>query len=355
MSYEVQLCDKFMENDFVEMDLFGSTYPIKEFIKSTQVRLSYIPQETLSNLIQRFGYICEEIQRTGGNNTVDCFLQTASKLGMMKFKPYITKTGNPTLVLKYNRYVHFFRGYRFQVSYTATGVGEYAAASVRFDALSDKCEYSVIKQSEFMQSVFYMNCIAACTGIDEFDNLLKDNPALVDEFVMQSAKSNRVFDEFTVTYKKLMTSFALAHNVTTADLSKQADNTWRIASSKTSDYLQFTTAKKGAAVNLIVADPNTGEPVLITFHNVYGDSLLAAIQSEFSNDAEELSYALEEYAGILSDKDTLAANLTFCLNSFGFVCNYMVAYPINKKNKQLRAINSTSVREFDSLSDLYKD
>lgn len=347
MRYEVELVSRFIEDGFTYQDLFGHDYPLSEDRVSALNQLKFIPQETLKNVYEQYNnVVTKEIK------TVGAFLVAAAKKGLLKFKPYIAYDGAfPTLVLKYNRFVHLFRGSYYQVSYTHNGVGEYQRAGVRLDEFRTKMYSKRLRESEFMQAIYYMNCISACTRIDEFDNLLKNTPEVVDEFMANSTRAVGVFDNYTMTFEKLK-SYVLPMVVDDEKEMTGVDGSiYRVPANLTSDYVRFVVNRGTGTVTFTWADDNA-ETRSMRVPTLLSSSLMEVAASY--EDEDERCDAVEEAKAIIHDEATIETYITFGLNLLGFVANYMVVYPKDKNIAKLRGLNDRSVVTIESLSDLYK-
>lgn len=347
MRYEVEIVSRFIEDGFTYQDLFGREHVLSEDRVSTLNQLKFIPQETLKNVYEQYNNIV-----TKDVKTVGTFLSIAAKKGLLKFKPYVAYDGAfPTLVLKYNRYVHLFRGRHYQVSYTHNGVGEYQRAGIRLDEFRAKMYSKRLRESDFMQAAYYMNCISACTGIDEFDNLLKNEPEVIDEFMANSTRAVGVFDNYTMTFKKLK-SYVLPVLVTDEkELTGVDGSLYRIAASLTSDYVRFA-VNRGTGVVTFTWSGGNAEVKSMQIPTLLTSPLIETAESY--EDEDERYDAIEEAKAIIHDAATIETYITFGLNLLGFVANYMVVYPKDKNIAKLRGLNDRSVVTIESLSDIYK-
>lgn len=347
MRYEVELVSKFVEDGFMSHDLFGNEYPLAEDRVDALNQLKFVPQETLKNVYEKYNDIV-----TGEVKTVNTFLSVAAKKGLMKFKPYVAYDGAfPTLVLKYNRYVHLFGECYYQVSYTNNGIGEYQRAGVRLDVLRSNMDSNRLRHSDFMKAIYYMNCISACTGIDEFDNLLKKEPEVVDEFVAKSTRAAGVFDNYTMTFEKLK-SYVLPIVVDNEkDMTGVDGNLYRVPVSLTTDYVRFA-VNHGAGIVTFTWTGENAEVKSMQISTSLASSLKEAAESY--KDEDERDDAIKEAEEVIHDDATIETFITFGLNLLGFVANYMVIYPKDKNIAKLRGLNDRSVVTIESLSDLYK-
>ena len=326
----------------------------------TYKRLEHIPNFNLRRLIKDFYTIKREC---GKEKTVSTFLAVAAKAGMLNFKPYITKNsyGHVTLVLKYNRYVHLFRGYHYQCSYTADGVGEYSSAGVRIDALS-LAFGRALRNSKLLKIFYYMNLIACCKKLDIFTKLLENDPGLVDEFMKKSTEG--IFDNYDVTYIEDivgMVNFVSGSipytdeyfNRTNRPVLPEPVEVLRVPANDTSDVCRIKVYDTHLVSVEFWMDNSIQEAMFTLPALEEGYS-----QSELDKLAEEEDMSTKEYIKWMTDRiydscESYISLVNFALNMCGYVANFMVIYPnrnIIKSN--LRALNSNNVRVCNSLNDL---
>jgi hypothetical protein len=302
--------------------------------------IKFIPEKNWERINSCYGKIKTE------EKTLDAFLASAAKLGYLKFEPYIKKNSNgtPTLALKYNRYLHLFRGYYYQVSYTPDGIGEYSTPGIRINEILKLFED--MKNSKLLHSLYYMNCIAACFGIDEFDKLLKTKPELVDEFMRLSVEG--VLADYKTTYKDLMGYKSSNRDDT---LSITAKYVYNIPYSETMDVCRLYDLSQDYP-RFVVEYLRNGN---IQREEYNFADILAGV------DVEELAdywgYSVEEITKITSEKikydpRVYCELVVFILNSVGVKCNFMVAYSVNPCDA-LMAINSPNTIRAKNLNAIY--
>lgn len=357
------LIEKFEEEQFYASDVFNGKcfVSLKEDIKpqsDTYKKFAYIPNYCLRTLIKEFKTIAN---KCGKERTVSTFLSTAAEAGMLKFKPYITKNshGNTTLVLKYNRYVHLFRGYHYQCSYTADGIGEYSSAGVRLDRLSLRFG-SNFRNSKLLKMFYYMNLISCCRELDVFTKLLNTDPCLVDKFMKESTKD--VFDDYDVTYIEDMVGMVnfvscgipytdKYFNRTGKPMLPEPVKVLRVPANDTSDVCRIRVYDTHL-VSIEFWMDNSVQEALITLPALYeGYS-----ESELNRFAEEEDMDVKEYIKEMTNKvydspESYYSLINFALNMCGYIANFMVIYPdrnIIKSN--LRALNNNDVKICNSLN-----
>ena len=323
-------------------------------------KFKYIPNFHLRALIENFETIKSEC---GRERTVSTFLAVAAKAGMLNFKPYITKNSynHVTLVLKYNRYVHLFRGYHYQCSYTADGLGEYLSAGVRIDALSSTFGRD-LRNSKLLKMFYYMNLIACCKELDVFTKLLETDPGLVDEFMKKSTEE--VFDNYDITYIKDMVGLVNFVSCGIPYTNKYFNRTNRPMLPEPVEVLRVPANDTSDVCRIKVYDTNCVS-VEFWMDNSVQEAMFMLPEWEKDYSQNELTYFAEtedmdteEYIKWMSSKiydssESYYSLINFALNMCGCVANFMTIYPGRKTIKSnLRALNNNDVRVCKSLSDV---
>ena len=295
-------------------------------------KLRYIPDANLAKLVNEDGTLWgSEYQES-----LDVYLHEAAKAGLLSFKPYIIENldGVPTLVLKYNRFLHLFRGYYFQVSYTAEGEGCYQTASTRIDYI--KYEFrDGFTESRLLKILYYMNCINAGCRIDTFDKLLKENPVIVDRFVAMSV--NVIFRNYDITYKDIENLISDVHGNT-----KEPEMTYRIPKNDTTDVCRLHVYNP-CTLGVELMQQSFSKECLVELPN-WEDGV--SFSSWISEDDREW---FNSY--IYKNKYVFTQFVSFALNYFGVFINYTVAYPY-KTSTYLRASNNPEIITLNNLNDL---
>lgn len=359
------LVGKMEEELFYASDMFGHKHfvSLEEDTKTnsdTYNKFKYIPNFHLRALVENFETIKGEC---GRERTVSTFLAAAAKAGMLNFKPYITKNlyGTYTLVLKYNRYVHLFRGYHYQCSYTADGVGEYSSAGVRIDVLRSTFG-SELRNSKLLKMFYYMNLIACCKELDVFTKLLKNDPGLVDEFMKKSTED--IFDNYDITYigdMVGMVNFASCgipytneyFNRTNRPMLPEPAEVLRVAANDTSDVCRIRVYDTNCVSVEFWMDNSVQEALFMLPAWEKGYS-----QDELTYFAETEDMDVEEYIKWMSTKiydssESYYSLINFALNMCGCVANFMAIYPDRSIiASNLRALNNNDVKACKSLNDV---
>lgn len=359
------LVSKLEEDQFYSSNMFGhkSFVSLKEDIKpysDTYKKFAYIPNYCLRALIMNFEAIKNEC---GKQNTVSTFLAAAATAGMLNFKPYITKNsqGNLTLVLKYNRYVHLFRGYHYQCSYTADGIGEYSSASVRLDRL-EAIFGRDLRNNKLLKMFYYMNLISCCRELDVFNKLLGADPDLVDEFMKKSTEG--IFDNYDITYTEDMIGLVnfVSTNIPYTDtyfnrtgrpMLPEPLKIFRVPANDTSDVCRIRVYDTNYVTVEFWLDNSVKQALF----------MLPAWEDEYSQDelsylAEEEDMDVKEYIKFMSTKiydspESYYSLMNFALNTCGCIANFMAIYPDRSLIKSnLRALNNNDIKECKTLNDI---
>ena len=173
-----EICNRLNSKGFKD---FSNFVGVEDFSTSSTFgsSIKYLPMENLIKM-----YECSI-------DSCSCFkeaYQLWGRSGILKFQPYMVDTcGNPSLVLRHNRYLHMFRGYRFQVSATVDGITECRSGSYSTTFLTDVPYYRKILTNGL---VSYMLWWAALIDVgfcyDNFVTLFNENRNIIEEFLKTS-------------------------------------------------------------------------------------------------------------------------------------------------------------------------
>ena len=144
-----------------------------------------LPEKFINAIAEKFDMVASKI--TDMKFSLHKFMCTAVQvIPGLNIEPYITKYDEKTiLVLAHDLFV-MINGYeQFVVVRDVVTRRTVKSAYVCLDTVRTMF---VNTDSILMRSLYYMNCISACAGIPEFDNIMKTNPTLVDDFVAQAWK-----------------------------------------------------------------------------------------------------------------------------------------------------------------------
>lgn len=338
MSYTTTIIEKLVnKGNYYYSDVFGGHYALKDYTEDLRETLEHLPVENLKTINNHF----DELVVNSGEHDCTEFIDAAASKGYLKFDPYVVKEpdGQATLVLRWNRFVHLFRGYHYQVSYTFNGIGEYQVANVRADMLVNK--YRGIRDSRFMQILMYVNCISACTGIDAFTETLQKHPEVIDDFVASSTK--RYFDHFDITYKDVKSCIVDITNK--PDTGETPLQIFHMYKSQTMDICRLS-VYTSTMVDVEFSDKGSYRRYRVTLPDWRN-----GLDSDSDAITEDATIYDEDVAG---DVQVLASLVGFALNSIGIVINFNVAYPVYRSDNYIKAINKHLVKELDNLDAIYK-
>lgn len=172
-----EICNRLNEHGLVDTDIFGDKH---EYTPSSGfgAKLQYMPEENLQKMI-------------------DCDVQDWSdflavsnawgRAGALRFTPYILQKDNPSLVMRYNRYLHMFRGYHFQASGSVSGEGDYGIGSYRTDFLT-RAEYwdSLAHNGLLAYLLWWAAMIDVGFKFDNFIELYKTDKSVLEKFLAAS-------------------------------------------------------------------------------------------------------------------------------------------------------------------------
>lgn len=337
MSYRKQILTELInKGNYTYNSMFGDSIPLSKNCGYAYDKLEYVPDENQKKMLDNIDVL---IKDTSGKGSFSKVLEVAAKRGYLAFKPYLIehKYSNPDLVLKYNRFLHLFRDYHYQVSYTVKGIGEYSAASIRTDYLK-QC-FGDFKESRLLKILFYMNCINAGYGIDAFSKLMWESPEVLDNFMKASTKY--IFSDYDVTFKDLQNLVSEDPTV----FEEKPEVIYRVPKSNTMDVcrlyvysnrkLRVEFMKNGDFHNLVFTLPDWKEGLPKDL-----------VQPE---DEEEQEFLQEFDSEIYANKRVFEQFVCFALNYAGVVVNYVAVYS-QELNEPIKALNDPAVKTLCSLS-----
>lgn len=113
--------------------------------------------------------------------------------GLLKVEPVIVDTGVPSIMLGINKYVHWFRGYYFQISSTMSGTGEVYAGADRLDIALHSVR--IIRDWSCAERFITVACfIPVISYTDTGRKLLENNRGLVNKFLYMTGVYSKVVD-----------------------------------------------------------------------------------------------------------------------------------------------------------------
>lgn len=118
-------------------------------------------------------------------------LEDFRKSGLLKVEPVVLDDDVPSLMLGVDKYLHWFRGYYFQISYTHIGNGAVYSGADRMDFALRQVKY--IKDSEAAKRFILVAClIPVLSYVDKGRKLLNNNTELLDKFLEKTSYCSRV-------------------------------------------------------------------------------------------------------------------------------------------------------------------
>lgn len=141
--------------------------------------LMYLPVENLKKLA------AFEIPENVSFGTV---YQAWGREGALRFKPYSDHNkNNPSLVLRHDRYLHMFRGYRFQVSGSVDGDGDHGGSSYRTDFMTTSVyDAKVLSKGLVGYMLWWATYIDAGFQFRNFQECFKADVNTLEKFLHES-------------------------------------------------------------------------------------------------------------------------------------------------------------------------
>lgn len=338
MNYKENILNNLINANVWDSDMFLQKVLVKDNSERVEQLLQGVPEEQLERIA---------LAMPEQNQHLDKWIEKISRFGLLKFQPYILEDKGrvPSLALKHNRFMHMFRGYHFQISYTHSGVGEYQCACPRWDVMKQRFDFCA-RDSKLLQILFYMNCINCGIGIDEFNKLFIENSEVLDDFVALSAKG-QYLPEYNITCRMLK-EYIEKVDVSLASIVINDYEYRRISKSETMDYARIAMDKKNYVVYMDFMTSAGLQSVKFDIGKILkqDDSIIKA--ARFALDDEEyttLENAIEgTISDLMSDGEVMATVAEFLLNSVLMVVNTMVIYPSSTNIIPMKALNTTSYK-----------
>ena len=343
--YKYDIVQYLIENgDYYVSNIFGHKCDLKDDRERAYEYLDYIPVDNLKKML---AHIEELVPRIADRFSYISLIENAAELGYLAFEPYITVNDYlcPVLVLKYNRYVHLYCEYYYQVSYTANGIGEYRRANNRIDHLRDSLAEE-LHESTLLKYLYYMNLIQACTGIDNFDKVLRYNSSLIDKFMQLS--TIKVFNSFDITYSQMKNAI---FNNKQVNRYTNAKFIYRIAASDTRDILRLNVYSN---TSVGITKMLEGRPIEIVAElpvlDMINQDLRMLIKLYNMIDRK----AIEIYENAVKDTPAIFESfVTFILNTAKIVVNHLVAYSCEQPRPEtMPALNDKHIIKIETVDNI---
>lgn len=291
-------------------------------------------------------------ESNGGDfKSVQDFMYKASQSGILNFRPFLStnKDGLPVLVLKYNRYVQFFKGRSFWVSYTYDIVCDYHyyyASYSKVSSIMQLFQGVGLHNSKIQQCFVYMGLLETCATLDTFDKLLKLEPELVDEFISKSIKHYDPSYEFTLTYDELCKSVVRHKPINNLPTTAVV---LRLPNSNTMDNARLIYSHEDNRI--IVETMRNGVPQFIIFEFPLTMNDYRRVQLECEMDYVRAAHTVE----VLIHKypEILTQLATFALKYCGVILNRNCQYKKQHKDELLMVHNDKNEVIINNAKDLY--
>ncbi len=329
-----QVFKKLKEADVRVMsdDVFSNIYVGVTPSCENMEELKWLPDSNLYQILRysipKKGMKIEDLRKEWGRQ------------GFFKFKPYIEDDFYPSLVLRTNRFLHLYREYHFQVSYTHNGIGEYESGIQRVDPLLKLCRDYVYDEfaehSKYIALLWYSHLITVGSVIDSFRECLSDSQLLtkflVDTLLHVGVSLNYSWDQL-----KDCVSFGVGNISYT-----EYQTVWEYDKDKIFFRLAFNEQK------VQVEYMCNGNPHVLTLN--IPDVFEGVTTSDYSD--EEMKEIREEVLG-LGDKyiGNIGTFTLLALSLAGFHANYMAMYSLEPR-ECLRPVNSNNIVQISKLEDI---
>lgn len=268
------------------------------------------------------------LMRTCNFNSADEAFTRFKQEGLLSVQPTLIEGKRdiiPSLILSWGNYLHWFRGYHFQISNTEDGIGEVYSGADRLDhALHTLRHLDYVDDNTFEQAkrcVFTASMIPVLLHFSNGYQLLENNPELINSFL---------------------------------DLSGSAA---RLGSVSLDDFMKYVTVneyrRKPSFPGDIVGTNDYDKAVMITCHN-YGYGLLTFGKDNITFTTcikngsyrtlqlkmpEWLSLKYEDGDFIITNPKQIVRIMVRALMTLaGFRADWMVMYPIGTKRGDLGRI-----------------
>lgn len=268
------------------------------------------------------------------------------RAGLLKFEPYTQpekESENPTLTIRYNRHLHLFRGYYFQVSYTPDGTGSADIGSYRIGFLINHGAQPQLWQDSILVN---MLCYAAVI----------DAAYIYDNFKEWVAKNTDAFDTFV---HNSFNYWGMHLRLKWKDLQKHihVDDCWRSldrdiyrVSVKNKIICEFAFGKRTVQVRTTTED---GESKVLTIEVPF---VLDGIDEPFlynMDDITEFRRSVEKPGGAYNSNEDVPVKmiLVMAMALSGIKINWYTCYSTVKR-KALRATNTPHAVDVSSLRDI---
>lgn len=161
-----------------DIDALVGEYSIVDSNSSFIKALAHFPENQLSQ-------IKEFAEKMNVGVKLSDFVKCCKDIGALSVDPMLVydDNGYPSIMLAWNRYLHLFRGYRYQVSYTEAGYGSFSEGYNRIDVLKRMLSVGEQCTDDLCRVFNYIAAIQACNICAEFSKVSDEQ---LDKFITVS-------------------------------------------------------------------------------------------------------------------------------------------------------------------------
>lgn len=345
VDYIEDIMNKLINSNCFFKDPCRRPYPLiqnRDYIYASFL-LEYVPIKNLRKILIDIDNIISSMTERG---TIKDVIRQMAKLDYLSFDPYVTTHADtPILVLAYNKYVRLNKEHYYEVTSYDSGAGPYRTASILLLPITNIFKENNSKESNLLKYLYYMNFIEACTGIKPFDELIKNNSELLDEFMRLA--TIQVFDNYNITYNQMKKE--LSHNQIKLQEEQQLLNIYRIAADDINDYAQlkvYGTTCVGVVklVNDVLTETLFEFPAYLLQRN-----------TAHTSNKPNCNINIDEFLITLLNisLDIAKALKIFALNTSGIVVDDLRVAPIHKEiTSTFLSLNTSTAFKLQTLDDL---
>ncbi len=262
---------------------------------------------------------------------------TWGRAGALRFKPYSDHCeDNPSLVIRHNRYLHMFRGYHFQASYTVNGIGDAGSGSYRTDFLV-RAEYwqYLINNGLISYMLWWSAFIDVGFQFRNFAELFEEDIHVLEDFLSESMKFWN--HKFEYKWSDVAECIEFSHSDIDVNVRKmyQISDDDRVGAYLAIGNKSIQVQTKKGTWALTLPDLMTGTGYIST--------------------SEEDMEGFEEEVSILERNHYLEMLAVMLLKLAGIHISFINWYPLDGKKSfdYMRPINSPDVIKAKSLNEIY--
>lgn len=291
--------------------------------------LKWLPEDNLHRMIDCDISMCKSFDEA---------YQLFGKRGALRFDPYVVyseERGNPSLCIRRNRFMHMFRGYRFQVSGTIAGIGDYGSSAYNMTFLT-RPGYgdNLISKGLISYMLWWAAMIDAGFAFKNFYELFKKDKSILDDFIGKSMAHWRVGrDQHWSDLEPYIT-------VSNDHIDTCNRNMYHVYSEHTGVIAYLAIGRK--TVQVEIAD----HLLTITIPD------LNDVGYDMTN--EDDIDAFESQITILENNHYLEMIAVMALNLCGIHISFINWYHTFRKVRPMRKLNVPGVKNVESLNGIYK-